>query len=239
LVNQRWEEPGDKVKPPSLVWRWDDKNRMTGDCHVRIRGSVGVKFPRATRLTNFYYCPPLNSCRYNAQNQIVGAGVKASAFFIYGQYFIDIHERLNYELYIKFLKEKKMKLIKQTIVLVFVALMIQCLFVGCSSTPSKPSYHEIEKAVKSKLEQPNMNDKERWLHISNASYCNLKITTLRIKEWGSFNEQQRYWPVKIRIAGNANFCVNEHWKQDIDHIFDFMVKKDDHGKWEAILKQGG
>ena len=25
---------------------------MTGDCHVRIRGSVGVRFPRATRLSD-------------------------------------------------------------------------------------------------------------------------------------------------------------------------------------------
>ena len=50
LVNQRWEEPGNKVNPPSLVLWWDDKSRMTGDCHVRIRGSVGVKFPCATRL---------------------------------------------------------------------------------------------------------------------------------------------------------------------------------------------
>lgn len=28
-----------------------DRSRMTGDCHVRICGSVGVRFPRATRLS--------------------------------------------------------------------------------------------------------------------------------------------------------------------------------------------
>jgi len=28
----------------------NDKSRMTGDCHVRFRGSPGVRFPRATRL---------------------------------------------------------------------------------------------------------------------------------------------------------------------------------------------
>jgi hypothetical protein len=28
----------------------DNKSRMTGDCHVRICESLGVKFPRATRL---------------------------------------------------------------------------------------------------------------------------------------------------------------------------------------------
>jgi hypothetical protein len=27
----------------------DDRSRMTGDCHVRIRGSPGVRFPQATR----------------------------------------------------------------------------------------------------------------------------------------------------------------------------------------------
>ncbi len=29
--------------------RLDDRSRMTGDCHVRICGSVGGKSPRATR----------------------------------------------------------------------------------------------------------------------------------------------------------------------------------------------
>ena len=37
-----------------LSWRLDDKSRMTGDCHVRICGSVGVKFPRATRIINIW-----------------------------------------------------------------------------------------------------------------------------------------------------------------------------------------
>ena len=50
LVNQKWEESGDKIKTARLAWRLDDKSRMTGDCHVRIRWSVGVKFPCATRL---------------------------------------------------------------------------------------------------------------------------------------------------------------------------------------------
>src|SRR2546421_252285 len=31
----------------------NDKSRMTGDCHVRFRGSPGVRFPRATRLLAF------------------------------------------------------------------------------------------------------------------------------------------------------------------------------------------
>ena len=33
----------------SHVWLID-KSRMTGDCHVRFREGLGVKFPRATRL---------------------------------------------------------------------------------------------------------------------------------------------------------------------------------------------
>ena len=28
-----------------------DKSRMTGDCHVRFRERLGVKFPRPTRLS--------------------------------------------------------------------------------------------------------------------------------------------------------------------------------------------
>jgi hypothetical protein len=53
----------DKIKPPSLSWWWDDKSRMTGDCHVRIRVSVGVKFSYATQLLNSNNSSQLNSCR--------------------------------------------------------------------------------------------------------------------------------------------------------------------------------
>ena len=55
LVNQRWEEPGNKTKTVRSAWRLDDKSRMTGDYHVWIRGSVGVKFPCATRLLDLRY----------------------------------------------------------------------------------------------------------------------------------------------------------------------------------------
>jgi len=53
LVNQRLEEPGNKIKLLGLARRLDDKSRMAGDCHVRIRGSVGVKLPCATQLLVF------------------------------------------------------------------------------------------------------------------------------------------------------------------------------------------
>ena len=33
--------------------RQDDTSRMTGDCHVRFCEGLGVKFPRATRLSAF------------------------------------------------------------------------------------------------------------------------------------------------------------------------------------------
>src|SRR3954467_2359582 len=39
---------------PGGVEAQDDKSRMTGDCHVRFRGSPGVRFPRATRLLSLF-----------------------------------------------------------------------------------------------------------------------------------------------------------------------------------------
>ena len=58
LVNQQWEEPMSKARPMVLFnQRLDDRSRMTGDCHVRICGSVGVRFPRATRLYTWLFEP--------------------------------------------------------------------------------------------------------------------------------------------------------------------------------------
>jgi len=59
LVNEKWQEPGNKTKQLGQPGGLDDKSRMTGGCHVRIRGSVGVKSPRATRqcMLEFFNLP--------------------------------------------------------------------------------------------------------------------------------------------------------------------------------------
>jgi len=52
-----WEDPGERTRSRAGETGLGEKSRMTGDCHVRICGSPGVRrFPRATRrnftLTN-------------------------------------------------------------------------------------------------------------------------------------------------------------------------------------------
>jgi hypothetical protein len=43
------------ASPGTGAGRWlDEKSRMTGDCHVRFRGSAGGRFPRATRRVRHF-----------------------------------------------------------------------------------------------------------------------------------------------------------------------------------------
>jgi len=42
--------PEETAKARDIGRRLDSKSRMSGDAHVRICESLGVKFPRATRL---------------------------------------------------------------------------------------------------------------------------------------------------------------------------------------------
>ena len=51
-VNQKWEELGHKVKLLAYIsHQLDERSRVNREIHARICGSVGVKFPCATRLS--------------------------------------------------------------------------------------------------------------------------------------------------------------------------------------------
>jgi len=123
-----------------------------------------------------------------------------------------------------------MKSIKQIVVLFFVAFLSLSLFVGC--TPSKPSNSEVEQIVKSTLQRP---EKNIWFSLDNSSwhYVDIKINSLEVMEWGSFNKQEKYWPVKIRIEGNAIKAETIYNREQFNSIIDFKFMKDDYGKWQT------
>jgi len=114
-----------------------------------------------------------------------------------------------------------------------VAFVGLSLFVGCSS---KPSNSEIEEAVKSELQS---NIPISWVGNLMGGR-NAKISTVEIKEWGTFNKEQKYWPVKIRVVGSAelNDPFNQGKVKQFDKVSEFRFRKDDYGKWKASLSGG-
>lgn len=126
-----------------------------------------------------------------------------------------------------------MKSIRQfhfRVVMAFVSLSI---FIGCSS---KPSNSEIEEAVKSEL---HSNIPVSWVGNLMGGK-NAKIYTVEIKEWGSFDKEGKYWPVKIRVVGSAelNDPFNRGKVKNFDKVSEFRFRKDDNGKWQASLSGG-
>jgi hypothetical protein len=126
-----------------------------------------------------------------------------------------------------------MKSIRQSLVLVVMAFVGLSLFIGCSS---KPSNSEIEEAVKSELQS---NIPVSWVGNLMGGK-NAKINTIEIKEWGSFNKEGKYWPVKVRVVGSAelNDPFNQGKVRQFDKVSEFRFRKDDYGKWQASLSGG-
>lgn len=60
------------------------------------------------------------------------------------------------------------------------------------------------------------------------------VKSLSIQQWGTYNEQYKYWPVKVRVVGTCevdNLFSTE--TKSFDKVGDFKLKKDDYGKWIA------
>jgi len=125
----------------------------------------------------------------------------------------------------KFIIKKKYLMITGGLVLL--------LFIGCNLKPGKSS---VESAVQSALQN---NIPISWVGNLMGGK-NAKITTVEIVQWGSYNKEQKYWPIRIRVIGSAELKdpFNPGKVEKFDKIAEFLLKKDDFGKWQAQLKGG-
>jgi len=68
---------------------------------------------------------------------------------------------------------------------------------------------------------------------------NGNASSVTIIQWGNFNDQYKYWPIKARVVGTCivdNFTTSE--TKSFDKTGDFKVKMDDYGNWTADLDAG-
>ncbi len=101
---------------------------------------------------------------------------------------------------------------------------------------AKPSDQEVEEAVRTYL--------KREVPISWVGNLmggeNAEVDLVEIKTTGVYNEQQRYWPMRIRCIGSCSLRdpFNPGRIVTFDRVGDFVLYKDDYGKWKAELKGG-
>ena len=104
---------------------------------------------------------------------------------------------------------------------------------GCSQ---KPSTSDVKNAITVELQN---TIPVSWVgNLLGGS--NAKIESIEIQQWGDYNEEEKYWPVKVRVVGTAE--LNDPFNQDkvknFDKISDFRLTKDDYGMWQAELPGG-
>jgi len=126
-----------------------------------------------------------------------------------------------------------MKQMAKSIALAIAMFIGLSVFVGCAP---KPSNSEIAVAVRSELQS---DIPVSWVGNLMGGK-NTTLSALEIKEWGTFNREQKYWPIKIRVAGIAelNDPFNQGKVARFDKIAEFRFTRDDYGKWRAILSGG-
>lgn len=126
-----------------------------------------------------------------------------------------------------------MKLKYQTVVLFVLALGIFSYLIGCGG-PKKPSASVVSKLVKENLRK---GVPASWVE---ARFWTTQATikSVKIKEWGKFNEALKYWPAKIRVIGTAKaeMGVFEFEDRDFDEVAEFVFSQDDFGKWQCSRK---
>jgi hypothetical protein len=115
------------------------------------------------------------------------------------------------------------------------AVLVLSSLVLLAACSSKPSNAEVEAAVSACLQK---GVPASWLG-NLLGGKNVKIGKVEIQEWGYFNKQRKYWPVKVRVVGTAQLDIplTDGTAKPFDKVADFHLWKDEYGKWQASLSE--
>lgn len=110
---------------------------------------------------------------------------------------------------------------------VFLILTLSLLLLSCTSKPSNETIIKIVKDGSVGIGGGNCDPNTKT--IKNANYA------VEIVEFGTYNKERKYWPVKIKINGSydcpAVFSGN-YQRKTVNKIIDLKLSKDDYGKWQ-------
>ncbi len=102
---------------------------------------------------------------------------------------------------------------------------------------SKPSDDQVEKAVREAVKREGIP--VSW--VGNLLGCRgAAVSTVSVVQVGSYHDQFRYWPMKIRVAGRCRLKdpLKFGEQRSFDNVAEFLVMVDDYGDWTARLKEG-
>jgi len=119
---------------------------------------------------------------------------------------------------------------KLKIIFVLFTITTSLFFYSCSNEPSK---EKVIATIKTQLEQKFPSSwSEGLLNGKNA-----KVDSIKIIQFGNFNDNGQYWPVKAKVWGTyvVDYLVKSETKT-FNKVGDFKLYKDDYGIWQASLK---
>lgn len=119
---------------------------------------------------------------------------------------------------------------------VLIIVLSMFMIVACSN--EKPSNADVENAVEIEMQK---GVPERWMKaMLQGKEPNLE--RVAIVEWGKFNENQKSWPIKVRVIGRATLVIPYARSSEVrsfDEVGHFNFYKDDFDKWQWEFKRPG
>ncbi len=105
-----------------------------------------------------------------------------------------------------------------------------------SSAPAKPTEDEIKSAVTKHLKN---NVPITWAGNLMGGK-NAQLSVIQVIQVGSYNQQQKYWPMRIKCVGRCemNDMFNQGKWNSFDRVGEFILFQDDYGNWKAVMKDG-
>lgn len=106
---------------------------------------------------------------------------------------------------------------------------------GTRST--KPSDDQVEKAIREAVKRKGVP--VSW--VGNLLGCRgAEISRVEVVQVGSYSDQLRHWPMKIRVSGSCQLkdALKFGEVRAFDNVGEFVLAMDDYGTWKAALRDG-
>jgi len=129
----------------------------------------------------------------------------------------------------RYTKRKDAEMNASRLVPVILTVLMLFTLVGCSE---KPANSVVEAAVRQCLLEDGTPGS--WIGQMGGGQ-KAEVELVSVEEWGSYNKDRSYWPVKIHVVGSA-ISINPFNKKRIsfDEVAEFRLRQDDYGEWEAM-----
>ena len=101
----------------------------------------------------------------------------------------------------------------------------------------KPSVKDVEHVVSSMLREEMPRSITEDMRVFVGWVAGGIIELIEIRQFGNFNEEKNYWPVRLKVSGKAIIVdpISKSYKsyRNFNGMLDIRMRQNDFGEWTA------